>query len=338
MKFTHKKVQAFLYLALFAYANSIHASTCGNSDFNVEVKASYLYWNAQEDSLGFGIENVAFFQPAPTSATLKTHDNNWGSGFRAEVFLSNTCSPIGCHFEWTYFRAKTSASANGSAASPIGVTTASNLESDNPFLVAPAISSRWKVNINELAFDFDYRLCPCCCPCISFRPYVGIFGAIIDQKQTVFNTDTIGKNMQPLSIIVSRKNNFWGVGPRIGMGATWNFTEQFSLICNANAAYLMGHISIHNNFQYIPTTSSLTAIDKKAWCARPMISTFVGLNWEACSLVNCAAFSLSVGYEFQYWWKQWYTSSTPFAHFLSGSGRWADLSLNGLVVSADFSF
>ncbi len=271
--------QAIMYLTVFAFSNSTQAyqtstsDNCGSScapvnccDLNFELKASYLYWNVQEDYLGFAIENIHLFEdlPTPSDAKLKTHDRKWDSGFRLEAFLSDNCYPIGCHFEWTHFKTTSNGSANSAIGDPnptVGVTTATGVFKDNPFLVAKSVSSTWKIDINQFAFDVDYRLA--CSPCISFSPYVGVFGAIINQKQNIFNTSIMNNHDGMGNIYVARKNNFWGLGPRFGIGANWDFTQQFSLIFDINFAYLMGKIDTENIFQTSGVATYLTSLDAK---------------------------------------------------------------------------
>lgn len=346
MKFSRILSQGIILLTVFACSNSAHtyqAPTYYNNDatppppncygLNFDLKASYLYWNVQEQYLTFGVTNIGLTTPTTGNSTLKTHDRKWDSGFRLEASLANDCNPIGCHFEWTYFKTTSNASA---ANSNIGVTSAIGpIPFTDPFLAATNTNSKWKININEFAFDIDYRL-----PynqCISFSPYLGVFGAIINQKQNIFNYNATNGFGVSGNVFVFRKNDFWGIGPRFGFAANWNLTQQFSLIFDANFAYLLGKINTKNNYQVLNIPSALASLDSKIWCLRPMGSAFVGLNWEGC-VSDCSTFSLSLGYEFQYWWHQWHSTSNLIDDLLSGEGRWGNLSLNGLVASIGISF
>lgn len=350
MKLFRTISQTIICLTAFIYCKSIQAyetSTCNNEEsicspinccqLNFALKASYLYWNVQEEYLGYGVQNVNLFTPnlTPSNATLKTHDRKWDSGFRIEAFLSDISYPIKCHFEWTYFKSTSKASVNGDPTiATIGVTTASTVFPDNPFLSATNINSTWKININEFAFDLGYPLS--CSPCISFCPYLGIFGAVINQKQKIFNNNIMNDAGSAPSITVFRKNDFWGIGPRLGIGANWNFIQYFSLVCDINFAYLIGKINSKNHFQ-LPTLPYINSLNEKIWCGRPMTSAFVGLNCEGC-ICNSSSLSLSLGYEFQYWWKQWHGISSVFDDNQSAEGNWGDLTINGLVASIGISF
>lgn len=348
MKFHHTIFQGLIYLTISICSASLQAfettpytnspplsssNNCCCMDF--QLKASYLYWGVKEDYLAFAYilpDNTTIINPK-----LKTHKREWDSGFRLEALLSNNCYPIGCHFEWTYFKTTSNASAIGDPTNPnISVATASGLiQSDvSPFLEATSVNSSWKININEFAFDLDYTLNYNAC--VSFCPYLGLFGAAINQKQKILNINaTDGFDIG--NVTVFRKNDFWGIGPRFGLSANWNFTQQFSLVCDTNLAYLFGKITNKNHFQTSTVPLAVSNLNQKTWCTRPMASAFAALNWNT-TIANCSILSLSVGYEFQYWWDQWNASSNIIDDLITADGHWGDLSINGLVASIGISF
>lgn len=293
---------------------------------DIDLTASYLYWNVQQDYLGTGAGSFLF---GPNIPEIPRH--KWDSGFRIEAALANNCSPIGCDFEWTYFKTSTGTSA-------IFDTAASVFEL--PSNIVP-MNTSWKIKINEFAFDVDYRFC--LNPCFTFRPYVGIYGANIRQSQNVaFHIEGITGDVviaSPLTIF--RKNNFWGIGPRFGMSANWNFAQQFSLVCDTNFAYLLGRINSANNFGLPsglpPQIASLLNTSSNIWCTRPMTSTFLGLEWDGCKC-GCFTLSASIGYELQYWWNQWRATPATLDLVAVGPPRCGDLAVNGLVASIGVTF
>lgn len=333
MKFPHTLSQAIICLSLLAFpkatqayqgsTNTDYSPALIQADFagyNFGLEASYLYWNVQQDYLGFGTEKLVFgagISPLP--------DHKWNSGFRLEAIMSDNCSPIGYHAQWTYFKTSTHASDLGN--------TSNSLIPELQALAAPInLNNSWKITINELAFDIDYRIC--INPCFSLNPYLGIYGATINQRE---NISLFLGTAIPFNAAINRKNNFWGIGPQIGLGATWNFAQQFSFVWDTNFALLIGKIksNLHTQLPAIISTPILNT-GKTIWCTRPMTSTFLGLNWNGC--VCRSIFSLSLGYEFQYWWNQWRGVDSILNQVIVAGNRNGDLALNGLVFSVGITF
>lgn len=355
MKLTSKIAQTFLSLTtlsctLFAQAeppcpapNNLVCPPADCCDFEVQIKASYLYWAVKQDYLAFGIENVLIVNNPgiPTNATVKTHKPKWDSGFKLEGNLSHNCSPLSLHAEWIYFKTTSNASASSTFNNQpaTGVTTVTTLLSNgNPFLFATNINSSWNIKINQLALDLDYEIFSN--GCFTFTPYVGIFGAIINQHQNITNFNTADFSAPFLvDIQVSRNNKFSGIGPRLGINTNWNFISNFSLTCDANLAYLIGRNNVNNYFSSPDPARilGLSSITQHMWCGRPMANCFLTLDYNYC-ICNRYLLSLSVGGQFQYWWKLWHSDSDLLDNLFSGEGRWGNLSVYGLVASVGITF
>jgi hypothetical protein len=70
---------------------------------------------------------------------------------------------------------------------------------------------------------------------------------------------------------------------------------------------------------------------------RPMVDGKIGLSWND-QIDDQFGFSLTLAYEFQYWWQQWGTSSDFFGDIFSGDQNFGDLSMNGIVATLGISF
>lgn len=333
------------FFAVIFYCNLIQSEECCIDTFCEESRgysfnfnASYLYWGVQADQLGFAIENLSVLQPGTTQlqSKIKTHSPKWNSGVRLEAGLYNNCNSIGCRIGWTNFQSKSNASAQSQSQLPsVGVTTIAAFLGDAPFLVSQSAKSQWDIKVNEFTFDLTYL--GSCDSCFSFCPYVGIMGAIIDQKQKIAYTG-IPNNETTIDLSISRKNDFHGIGPRFGVGFNWHFCDGLSLIANANASYFIGKFNTKNNISAPNDLSpSFYNINEKIRRGRPMASGLVGLEWKQ-QMNNCIALSIFVAYEFQYWWQQWHSASNVLNGLITGEGQWGDLSMHGLVVSAGISF
>lgn len=338
----------FLLAASIAMLTNIQAydGNCAPNDccnFDIGVKASYLYWGVQADQLAFAIERTGFLNEATdpvAQGTIKSHKPHYNSGVRLETFIYSDCFPVGASFQWTGFQSTSTAAAksNQDEFPEVAVTTVSTiLQNGSPFLMSQNAKSKWKVDLNEFALDLYYSFT--CCPCVTLRPYVGVIGAGIEQKQNVaYNGVLLNNGEVTTDISVSRTNDFCGVGPRIGLAFQWEFCNNISLITNANAAYLVGKIKmknrIHSPEEY---AGNFIDINETVHRNRPMASGLIGIEWND-KFCGCYGVSLGVSYEYQYWWQQWRSASNMLSSYITGDGQWGDLSFHGLVVTGGVSF
>ena len=308
--------------------------------FDYEVKASYLYWGVQEDQLGFAFDVAPIFDSAISNpkSEIKTHHPKWDSGFRLECAVENDCFPFEGNFGWTYFRSSSEASAHGQVPPfrTLAITTTGSFGNNgSPFLFSQTAHSKWDTNINEFTLDLKYHAHRE--SCLSFDPYIGIMGAMIDQHQRIKYVG-VSISSSTVNLSVSRNNKFYGIGPRLGIGFKWNVCDRLSLISNATTAYLVGKFDMKNKTISSPNIpNGFLDFEENMWRGRPMASGLIGIEWKG-QINDCAAYSLAVSYEYQYWWQQWHSASHLIDLLISGDGRWGDLSLQGLVVSGDISF
>lgn len=323
-------------LLFFCKTVQVNASLC---DFNLELKGSYLYWGVQEDQLGFAITDFPLNPSSMSSSPpekVKTHDPKWGSGLRVEADLFNTSLPVNCRFQWTHLQTRSHAFAQGPGMPNLFVTTIAGFLGDSPFFFSDTAGSKWKIKVDEYAFDIEYLFCGD--SCISFHPYLGIFAARINQNQDVTYTGVNAKEFTDATLSVFRKNHFCGIGPRFGLGLNWEFCNGFSLVSDANAAYLFGRFDTVSSFA-VPQgfASFFPDINANRHLGRPMINGSIGLEWNK-QICQSVALTIAIGYEFQYWWQQWHSASNGFNLLVTGEGQWGDLSMHGLVVSAGIVF
>lgn len=359
MESSMKVVRSLLLNILFVVAcyqsiqaNEFCAEECCDEDYGVGLRASYLYWGVQEDGLGFAIEGLNVLNGNRSNSRVRTHDPKWNSGFRIEGFASQCECPIAFSAGWTYFDAISRESALGEVrnGSPnLGVTTVSGYANQaNPFLWATAARSRFNIKMNEFVADAAYPIC--CSSCFSCLPYAGIIGARIKQKQNIVYLGVpLTFNGEAITAFIdnARKSRFSGIGPRFGLGLDWHFCNGFNLIANGNVAYLFGRFDTKNNVLAIGTidgsllnvnASNLFAnVRERVSRGRPMASGMLGVEWR--NQLGCTAeLSLSLAYEFQYWWQQWHNVSNVLNTLITSEGQWGDLSMHGIAVSACLAF
>lgn len=136
------------------------------------------------------------------------------------------------------------------------------------------------------------------------RPYLGLKGAIINQSmytswQNPVNVTTFTQAHENL------KNNYWGLGPVLGLKSTWPFYKEgpntLGLFGNLSGALMWGDWSFSDNYgNNVPMTVTVTHRD--LYGASTMGRGQVGLEWE--SKLHQADLIARLSYEAQVWLSQ----------------------------------
>lgn len=102
------------------------------------------------------------------------------------------------------------------------------------------------------------------------------------------------------------KNNFWGIGPGVGINTKWNlFSNQnrFYLFGDFFGALMWGHWSFSDIFEN--DLKQQVSVDlNKIKSGASMVRTFMGLGWDVNLRQNRCHFSTKLGYEMQFWLDQ----------------------------------
>lgn len=307
-----------------------------------ETMASYLYWSAREDNLTYAIENGIAFAPlvpdGHPDGKLKAPQGTWHSGLRLEAATiadSQKFERYGFRALWTYFNMQSSSTSKTADPTifPIIGTLLGSLTANggSPFLFCNSAKGKWGLQLNEFAINLEY-LCQTA-PNVSFRPYVGIFGAALRQRFRAFYNQVQVQVPAPMFIDVQMHaiNRFWGVGPSIGCAVDWAWTKRFHLIGNAFASGLYGQMNLRST-PVVPQGSGTAFLFSRfveaATRLRTMFGSQLGLEAGPWSGV-----SFSVNYEWQWWPQQWRVVSDALPNFFAGNTGRGDLSLQGFTAS-----
>lgn len=175
---------------------------------------------------------------------------------------------------------------------------------------------------------------------LDLHPFIGLKGGSINQTlhtywQDPFKPTTLSSPTPvPITTFSSAtetlKNNFWGIGPSMGLGSTWHLymtpERSFNLVGNISGAILWGHWKFSDVYRN-NTPLSISIMNEPATSAAPMAKGYLGLEWT--NQFNHANVSVRLGYEEQIWFNQ-------IQYYIFEMGRANDsLALYGGVL--DFS-
>jgi hypothetical protein len=175
---------------------------------------------------------------------------------------------------------------------------------------------------------------------ISFRPFIGLRGAWIDQHVHFHYsglTFAEGGLFSPLTARAT--SDYSGGGIRVGFNGGWHFNRQWSFFSGISASVLYGEFDTSENLstQNNSMTSSLSG-DFRA--ARPNLEIALGLQWETYFCKDRCRLTLGLGYEFVEWFLMNEFPREFAPGFLNGAaGRLhGDLGLQGGTLKGRFEF
>lgn len=203
--------------------------------------------------------------------------------------------------------------------------------------VAQNVKAHWEVKLKDIDFEIggEYYLGRH----LSFRPAMGFKAAKIDQRFKVSYTNlTINSNpvVNPATFIVKGRNEFKGIGPKIGIGSFWDLGVGFSLFGNLGAALLAGWFDmdqVQNQFE-----TEIIDLDSHLKRFAPVLEILIGATWDVYFHHNKFHLGFHAGYEAQYWWRQ--NQVEDFINNLVPAYmRFSeDLSFSGLTAGVRFDF
>jgi hypothetical protein len=266
-----------IILSCFLFSSSAYAV--------YEVFLEPLYWRATETLDWMHSNNLA--------------SPNLAIGFQSIRYDFNPGFRVGFGYEgnwdtklyFTKFDTKGTDSANGNLTTEfIGGRLSQTIPATTFYQSGQA---DFHINFNMLDWNlgkhFDIT------DSLILRPLIGLEGGVINQT---FNTSFQG---QALSISESVKNNFRGIGPKVGIETSlilWRANDfQYSLVANVETSYLMGHWHI-TDVEKTSTSGSVTVNVADRNFGAVGIQGMIGAN------VNYKNFSMKLGYEISDWLNQ----------------------------------
>lgn len=195
----------------------------------------------------------------------------------------------------------------------------------------------WSLGVNLLDLDFGYswrykRL--------FLRPYVGLRSAWIDQDFDVQYGGGIFANGPDLYAMsnnagydsITMRNDYWGLGPRLGFEPQLNLGKGFRLYGNVSGSYELGYFYLLQDEVYL----SFVRFHKRSqsFAARWILDAAAGFLWETFICKERFALTFKLGWEYHLFFHQFQLQKDQFG--IVPDNR--NLSLNGGAFSGRFSF
>lgn len=298
------------------------------------LSTSALYWKAYEEGLEYVIENNGT-SGVDSEGRVERANFDWDWGFRLNLGYQVPPKKMDLNACWTYF--KTQNTTSDTATSPntfFSVWSIPSTTSGTAYEYHSNAHTRLILNMLDLGMGttFSPR------PFLDITPFIDLSSVWIHQK---FHFDLSGgPGLSGLSVIddsIHMKNDFWGIGPKVGMNTLWNLGWGFGICGNFNFSLLWGifNITQEENTTYFGTIP-ITYLDidhNKFHALRLNCNLFLGMRWDKMFGANRRHFFLEAGWETLIFLGQnqlmRFTTQSNSGINVSGKG---DLGLQGLSM------
>lgn len=306
---------------------------------NLKATISALYWKAQEEGLDYAIKNKNGTTYC-TDGEVDRVDFDWDWGFKLGLGYYFPCRCFDFDVLWTRFHSKGSDSTSAEfpdALFPIWTNPNTNFTN----------LSHSKACINLDLDTIDLQLSSLFSPnCfLSLRPRAGLFVALIDQKFNINagDGDSLGTPTLVLDDDIDMKNDFWGIGPKLGVDTIWTLGCGFSFIANGDLAITYGCFNIHQTEnvlfeETVPPTTYFKIKDDPYYHSLVNLALLIGLRWNTKCFCKYD-FSFEAAWEHLYFFKlnqlmRFTTDANPGINV----GIQGDLSIQGLTLTTRLTF
>lgn len=314
-----------------------NAGPCVANGFDAHISASFIYWTAREDHLGFAYREPVQGISSGTTVTSKSHvkhpDWNFRPGFKIAVGYLYDHDGWDVLGEYTWLRVrdtKESLSANDLSTQRIQGIWPFSINIDDP----TSVQTLWQLDFNvvdlELGRNFFISRY------LKLRPHFGLKGTWQDQH---YHVAALGLSDNIPSIVMDKhKLDYWGVGIRTGLDTAWHFSRCFSLYGEVSASLLWERFEAEEKTDIAPLevgdAEPLTAlyVGNDIRAVRPVVELTLGLRWETWFCCEHYHFSIEAGWE-----EQWWSDQNQLFDAYQET-RQGDLSLHGLTLKARIDF
>jgi hypothetical protein len=311
------------------------------------LEFDFLYWRA--DNAGF---TYAYDQKDPNYVegpalnnigSVMRLDPKWDPGFRVGAGWNTDFDRWDVFADWTWFRDKSHESDTRdditTATSVMGYIPIFPLETNND--TYKSVSATWHLwhNAVDLELGRAYYLTKS----LSLRPHWGARGASINQKfKTSFTMPLDAGSYSQYDF--HGKNNFWGIGPRVGIHAKWHINDSsWSVLGKASGSLILGPTKTKYRVDTLAVgaTTFVTERDIRDHFSQlvPNLQLFLGFDWGSCLNNEQYWLGINAGWEANIYWNQFNlpTAIWSIAAPLPGIGNQA-VTMEGLTVNVHLDF
>lgn len=293
-----------------------------------------LYWQAHEEGLPLAVE-AEHPDNLDHARVIQLHWD-WDFGYRVGIGYTMGHGGWDLSLHWLRFYTDASRSQQASRGAfffpsqvhPVNLPTASTF--------CTQWHSHWQLHLNQIdlslsrSFEVSRWL--------TLQPRVGLCSAWIDQKWHI-DYDRV-EGIAGHSIKDTSKNDYWGLGPCVGLNTQWGFGRGWSLYGNGDLAILYGFFAIDRQEKVAGLDTGIPlSIDNSYRVSKVVADLQLGLRYERAFVQDRLHLLIQTGWELPMYFGQnqfpSFTSADSLGDFVANQG---DLTLQGWTLSMQLGF
>lgn len=304
-----------------------------NQGKGVWLDGELLLWRASEDGLDYAIKSDS--QTQIIDGHVKSPDFDWDWGLRLGLGIKLPHDQWDLFFGYTYIQGH----GHGSVSAPTDGAVFPLMQA--PFgLAANAFvdhaHASWNANVNIGDVELGRN-------CIvgrwlSIRPFFGVRGLTIDQDLHVDSKGGTAVSPGDEDQVRSR-NDFWGIGLRVGVDTLWGLGAGWGIYGNGAASLVSGNFSIEEKETLKEAEERVLKVTANTESVVAIAELALGIQWDHLFSKDRYHFGVKFGWEFNVFFDQ-----NRLVRFVSSDNPGAiaqndgDLSFQGLTVGFRFDF
>ncbi|MCP5505490.1 MAG: MOMP family protein [Chlamydiales bacterium] len=288
-----------------------------------------IYWYQRTNGTQFAYSNHASNPTLPLKGRTKDINFGWNWGIRVGGGKNLAFDQWDLFGHFTYYKNHVSGSARAGQESILVPLRGSVITN------AGVKSAKSNYALDFYNIDLELGRHYYVSEKLSFRPFIGVKNAWIDQHQVVRYT---GGTLEGNSAHVNDDCEYWGIGARTGVNSKWHLRDGWYLKGMLSGAVLYGFFDIEHREKVTPSQNDRIKLDDNKHRFAPMIQWQFGLGWGSYFNQKENYLQLGVAYEGTYWWRQNQMLKVYEYTALRYDNYSEDLSMHGLTFTGRLYF
>ncbi len=288
-----------------------------------------LYWYQRTNGTAFAYSNNTLATALPLKGRTRDINFGWAWGFRAGLGKNISFDQWDITSYFTYFQKHSSKGTSSGQASTLiplrgSVITQGGVDRAKSFY-----------DLDLYTLDLELGKHYFVSEQLSFRPFVGLKNAWIDQKQVIRYT---GGVLEGNTAHVKDDCEYWGIGARAGINSKWHLGDGWYLGGLFSAALLYGFFDIEHREKVTPNRQDRISLEDNKHRFIPMVQWRFGLGYGSYFNQKENYIDVGIAYEGMYWWRQNQMIKVYEYTALRYDNFSEDLSMHGITFSARLYF
>ncbi len=288
-----------------------------------------LYWHQRTNGTAFAYSNSTLLTSVPLNGRTKDIDFGWSWGVRIGSGKNVTFDQWDVYASFVYYQNHASGKSRGGQNSVL-------------IPLRGSVITQTGVGFAKATYDLDFYNIDLelgrhyyVSERLSFRLFIGLKNAWIDQYQTVrYTGGSLGNN----SAHINDDCEYWGIGLRGGVNSKWHLLDGWYFGGLFSGAILYGFYDIEHREKVTPSPRDKIHLEDNKHRFVPMVQWRLGIGHGRYFNQKEYYLDLGVYYEGMYWWRQNQMLRVYEYSALRYDNYSEDLTMHGLTFSGRLYF